>query len=1223
MRKTFFWAVLIAGFCTLLHAGGLTPEAVVTTGAPRTTNNDDSCDIALAPAATLLLPCFEFDYASASTSIPLVAIVNTSSQPQIVRAQIWSDWSYPVYGFYFFLTGYDVQAISLYDIVSRGVLPSTGSGSASGPRSDSNTTGNPNHLAGAAAACANLGGAIPPATVAAIQQMLSAGTSPSTTQPVGASHPGKAVGYMTFDVVATCSSLSPIDSSYYATDLLFDNVLTGDVMTVDSVNNVMTSSPLVHIRANPEGGPAGTGTATNFPYTFYDRFTPAAARKADRRQPLPGRFVARWSAGGPDYYDTAFAIWREGVMSASATTWTANGNMPFTDIVRFDESENPALFATCTVYPCLPYTQGPPCASLVSQANASYIPPRFSGTADLGGWIYFNLNNGGAASYSTPRQTGGVVPGVSQAWVVTETSWQGRFGTATDAAQLGNGCSPNVPYHTAVSPSANASAAQRFATGSPSTTGNDDSCDLAVAPAATLLLPYFAVTQTGTTLSGAQTTGEGTEISITNVTAQPHIAHVTIWSDRSYPTVTFNVYLTGYDVQRLNLWRLLTYGELPSTSSGAVRGSMSVAANANFDVDAATSCSLLPAQIDSVTLSKIQGILADGSSGLGESHAGTMTGYVTVDVVDRCTARIPNDWLYYTDDILFDNVLIGDFSRIDYSENYASSGPMVHIRAIPEGGKNREALTNLPFTFYDRYTPLGLRKCDRRQPLPGVFAARFIDATAIPTSYVIWREGVDTYDESRSGAVAANHAIMGREVVRFDESENPTVFPCGWIDGYWGCQIHASAAASRRDTSDVTVFPPAFYGSSDVAGWMYLNLNNDDARAYSEPRSAGSFLSRSQNWVEVSFASAGRYGGDYPATALSNGCSVAPAAEAQILPGANATPAVPCPYITACNGSGPAMVNVTENATFTSSGSAPADLNCGIAYEWNFGDGLVGRTKSTTMTHAYATGGTLTWTMKARQNDGRSLSTGTVCSKSGTILVCSYTFASTSFSAAAGGTSGNVVVTASNSACSWTATSTVPWITITGGASGTGSRTISFTVAATTSCALRTGTIKVPGATFTVSQAGLPTAVSPQSITALAGGQSGSVSVTGGASCAWTATRKPLDTWLTLSGTTGTGNGAFGYVVAANNTGVKRQTTVSVLGPAFALKTITIIQDPQANTGGGQVLSMIQALLGSSTPPDVSGDMNGDCEVTMVDVFHVINAVFAGGPPVESCPTPP
>src|SRR3954447_16333464 len=84
----------------------------------------------------------------------------------------------------------------------------------------------------------------------------------------------------------------------------------------------------------------------------------------------------------------------------------------------------------------------------------------------------------------------------------------------------------------------------------PTTTNNDDSCDIGVAPAATLLLPYFEVDVTNRT--------QTTLFTITNVTRLPQIAHVTVWTDWSFPVLDFNIYLTGYDVQGISMNRILS-----------------------------------------------------------------------------------------------------------------------------------------------------------------------------------------------------------------------------------------------------------------------------------------------------------------------------------------------------------------------------------------------------------------------------------------------------------------------------------------------------------------------------------------------------------------------------------------------------------------------------------------------------------------------------------------
>src|SRR5436305_2574227 len=127
MRKLTVLAMLAA----LLMAGSAfavnrhltpAPNATFTFGVggaaigPTTTNNDDSCDIGVAPAATLLLPYFEVDTTSARTTTTLFTITNVSRFSQIAHVTLWTDRSFPVLDFNIFLTGYDVQGINLFDV---------------------------------------------------------------------------------------------------------------------------------------------------------------------------------------------------------------------------------------------------------------------------------------------------------------------------------------------------------------------------------------------------------------------------------------------------------------------------------------------------------------------------------------------------------------------------------------------------------------------------------------------------------------------------------------------------------------------------------------------------------------------------------------------------------------------------------------------------------------------------------------------------------------------------------------------------------------------------------------------------------------------------------------------------------------------------------------------------------------------------------------------------
>ena len=229
---------------------------------------------------------------------------------------------------------------------------------------------------------------------------------------------------------------------------------------------------MVHIRAVPEGGGAGSTPGTNLPFTFYDRYTPALARTLDRRQPLPSTWAARYIQGGASAFATNFKIWREGVTNggSACAAYPANGLLPVSEIVRFDERENPYVNGTSlNCSPCPPTGIVLPETSATNTTNAS-VYPTLSGT-DVGGWMYLNLNNGGSLVYSVTTKPGNVIipPGVSlalapiggtttvgprpsQNWVIVEmfgNVGSNRLSVDFDAAWLGNGCSPAAFISTA------------------------------------------------------------------------------------------------------------------------------------------------------------------------------------------------------------------------------------------------------------------------------------------------------------------------------------------------------------------------------------------------------------------------------------------------------------------------------------------------------------------------------------------------------------------------------------------------------------------------------------------------------------------------------------------------------------------------------------------------------------------------------------------------------
>jgi len=499
----FVATLLVAGSAFAMSHDKIvaSPNATFTFGVggaaagPSTTNNDDSCDIGVTPAATLLLPYFEVETATRATDT-FFTIVNTGYLPQIAHVVVWTDWSYPVLDFNIFLTGFDVQPISMYDVIVNGIIaPIPNSTTLGGTSSSATATAggvvlspigafsalnnaNPNINI---ATCGTLAGKIPGFVTTEVQSLLVTGAytgvctlagSPASSHPTATT----AVGYVTIDVAAVCSQNMPDSPTYVRSEILFDNVLTGDYQILNKAagSNYAGGNPLVSIRAIPEGGPANTpltGFQTNLPYTFYQRYEnsvsfPPPLQNYDRRQPLPATFAARWIQGGANAFNASYRIWREGATGPN-TTCNGSGNsadlnsaLPVTALVRFDEHENPAIAAGLNVSVPLPTTPGATFPETSTTSTSSSQFPQFasgSPAGDVGGWMYMNLDSGtvcpvicvaNLALHPTWPNAGARA---SQNWVVVSmnggtggAATNGLFGVDFDATWLGNGCNPPI-----------------------------------------------------------------------------------------------------------------------------------------------------------------------------------------------------------------------------------------------------------------------------------------------------------------------------------------------------------------------------------------------------------------------------------------------------------------------------------------------------------------------------------------------------------------------------------------------------------------------------------------------------------------------------------------------------------------------------------------------------------------------------------------------------------
>ena len=164
---------------------------------------------------------------------------------------------------------------------------------------------------------------------------------------------------------------------------------------------------------------------------------------------------------------------------------------------------------------------------------------------------------------------------------------------------------------------------------------------------------------------------------------------------------------------------------------------------------------------------------------------------------------------------------------------------------------------------------------------------------------------------------------------------------------------------------------------------------------------------------------------------------------------------------------------------------------------------------------------------------------------------CTYSITPTATNVASGASTGNVAVSAGAS-CQWSAASSATWITITGGASGSGPGTVSYSVAANTGTTSRTGSATIAGRTFSVTQDGVPCNYTLNPVSATLGPAAGSsvVGVTAQTGCSWNAASGAA--WITVSsGASGSGNGQVGFNVTANPTTSTRSGAITIGGRPF------------------------------------------------------------------------
>ena len=393
-------------------------------------------------------------------------------------------------------------------------------------------------------------------------------------------------------------------------------------------------------------------------------------------------------------------------------------------------------------------------------------------------------------------------------------------------------------------------------------------CTVDDVPGATLLLPYFEVDL-------ANTNGVTTLFSINNASATAVLAHVVVWSDLSVPVLDFNVYLTGYDVQSINMRDILA-GNLPQTASAGQDPNDTISPKGTFSQDINfASCNgqlptgALPASFVTHLQTALTGQFSNllgGCAGLayGDNIA---RGYVTADTVNNCTLRFPGDLGYFgaggTGDATNQNVLWGDYFYVNSATNRADGNALVHIEA---SATNPETSVSGQYTFYGRY--VNWTAVDNREPLATNFAVRFLNGGAFTggTNLVTWRDSKVRQGAFKCGTTPAWYPLGQEQIVIFDEQEHPSVpttIPVSPQPPQSG--IIPFPAETQSTAVGGAAFPVPY-----KFGWVFLNLNTTVAAAGSVPPEDPA---AAQAWVEAVMSALGRYSVGFDAIKLDSACT--------------------------------------------------------------------------------------------------------------------------------------------------------------------------------------------------------------------------------------------------------------------------------------------------------------------------------------------------------------
>jgi hypothetical protein len=403
------------------------------------------CAIDFVPGSTLLLPYFEVDIDNPQGVDTIFTINNASASATLTHVTVWTDLSVEALDFNVYLTGYDMQTVSMGLMVRDGIIPVTASAG-----QDPTDQISPHGPISQDINFASCNGTLPydvpidPTYIDHLQSILTGGPSDIYDGNCGGLDHGDRIarGYVTVDVTNACTILNPCDPGYFIPGGGGiggnRNIIWGNFYMIDRSRSLASSGDLVSVEAVPGigSGPFNTYQGVDpgqLNGSFWNRCNDYTALPyADQRESLPTTFGVNYFLSESFAGQADLIVWRDSLeaMGRGFDCGVGPDWYPLTNLqtVAFDEAEEPAVPPPCTVSPCPENNvpdQFPAEAQRVSVASLEF--PWESG------WIYLDLD-----------QVLGGIPTRSQAWVSVIENAEGHFSAGATAVALDSYCFPNL-----------------------------------------------------------------------------------------------------------------------------------------------------------------------------------------------------------------------------------------------------------------------------------------------------------------------------------------------------------------------------------------------------------------------------------------------------------------------------------------------------------------------------------------------------------------------------------------------------------------------------------------------------------------------------------------------------------------------------------------------------------------------------------------------------------